>query len=118
MQRLTHERCNGIKSGYWSASKKDELIERLAAYENTGLKPEDIPSFHWYSPDIKPHNISECVLVICSGEAENFSFENAYAFADYDSDSDEWTLSDYFELEQNITIKAWMPLPEFPRWLT
>ena len=42
MERLTHERCNGIKTGYWSAAKKDELIDRLAAYENTGLTPEEI----------------------------------------------------------------------------
>lgn len=42
LNRLTHERNNGIKSGYWSPNKKDELIERLAGYENTGLSPEEI----------------------------------------------------------------------------
>lgn len=42
MERLTHERCSGIKTGYWSAAKKDELIDRLAEYENTGLTPEKI----------------------------------------------------------------------------
>ena len=31
MERLTHERVNGIKTGYWSA-----------ATENTGLEPEEI----------------------------------------------------------------------------
>ena len=41
-ERLTHERVNGIKHGFWSAAKKDELIERLAAYENTGLSPKEI----------------------------------------------------------------------------
>lgn len=42
MNRLTHERCNGIKTGYWSPEKKDELVKALAAYENTGLTPEEI----------------------------------------------------------------------------
>lgn len=42
MIRLTHERMNGIKSGYWSPHKKDELVARLAEYENTGLDPEEI----------------------------------------------------------------------------
>lgn len=42
MERLTHERMNGIKKGYWSPNKKDELVGRLAAYENTGLTPEEI----------------------------------------------------------------------------
>lgn len=42
MNRLTHERCNGIKTGYWSPEKKEELVKALAAYENTGLTPDQI----------------------------------------------------------------------------
>ena len=42
MNRLTHERSNGIKTGYWSPEKKEELVQRLAAYENTGLEPKKI----------------------------------------------------------------------------
>lgn len=33
-QRMTHERCNGIKTGYWSPNTKEELIEQLAEFEN------------------------------------------------------------------------------------
>lgn len=42
MERMTHERCNGIKTGYWSAATKEALVQRLALYENTGLEPEEI----------------------------------------------------------------------------
>lgn len=42
MNRLTHERCNGIKTGYWSPEKKEDLVNTLAAYENTGLTPDQI----------------------------------------------------------------------------
>lgn len=42
MERLTHKRVNGIKKGYWSPNKKDELVQRLAEYENTGLTPEQV----------------------------------------------------------------------------
>lgn len=42
MDRMTHERVNGLKTGYWSPEKKEELVQRLAAYENTGLEPEQI----------------------------------------------------------------------------
>ena len=42
MERLTHERCNGIKTGYWSPEKKDELVKALAAYENIELTPDQI----------------------------------------------------------------------------
>lgn len=34
--RLTHERCSGIKSGYWSPAKKDDLIARLGPIEELG----------------------------------------------------------------------------------
>lgn len=42
MDRLTAPRCNGIKSGYWSTAKKDELVQRLGQYEDTGLTPEEV----------------------------------------------------------------------------
>ena len=42
MERLTHKRANGIKEGYWSPNKKQELVDALAVYENTGLTPEQI----------------------------------------------------------------------------
>lgn len=34
MERLTHKRENGIKRGYWSSNKKQELVDRLAMYED------------------------------------------------------------------------------------
>lgn len=46
MQRLTHERSNGIKTGYWSPEKKEDLVARLAEYENTGLAPDEIESLN------------------------------------------------------------------------
>ena len=42
MERLTHERVNGIKTGYWSAATKEVLGQTLAAYENTGYEPDEI----------------------------------------------------------------------------
>lgn len=42
MRRLTFKRVNGIKTGYWSPAKKDELITRLAQYEELGFSPEDL----------------------------------------------------------------------------
>lgn len=43
MKRLTHERVNGIKTGYWSAATKETLLQRLAAYLNhPSYKPEAV----------------------------------------------------------------------------
>ena len=39
MERLTAQRCNGIKTGYWSPAKKDDLVQRLGPYEDIGLEP-------------------------------------------------------------------------------
>lgn len=33
MERLTHERKSGMKTGYWSPNKKQELVDRLAMSE-------------------------------------------------------------------------------------
>ena len=33
MERLTAQRCNGIKTGYWSPAKKDGLVQRLGPAE-------------------------------------------------------------------------------------
>lgn len=41
-ERMTHRRASGIKTGYWSPNKKEELVQRLAAYEDTGLEPQEI----------------------------------------------------------------------------
>lgn len=79
MDRLTHERANGIKTGYWSPNKKDELIERLAAYENTGLMPGDVrtlvaqnqrttislPDGSWFVKDYNGKNVPWELIPLC-----------------------------------------------------
>lgn len=40
MERLTAKRMNGIRHGYWSPAKKEDLVQRLALYENLGIDPE------------------------------------------------------------------------------
>lgn len=42
MERLTHPRSSGIKTGYWSPETKETLVQRLAQYEDTGYTPEQI----------------------------------------------------------------------------
>lgn len=42
MDRMTHARCNGIKAGYWSPRTKEELVQRLAMYEDIDPDPEHL----------------------------------------------------------------------------
>ena len=56
IERLTHKRVNGIREGYWSPNKKQELIDRLAVYENTGVDPEQIR-------DLKERDTAKAVII-------------------------------------------------------
>lgn len=42
MERMTHARCSGIKQGYWSPATKEELVQRLAKYEELDPDPEHL----------------------------------------------------------------------------
>lgn len=42
MERLTAKRVNGIKVGYWTAMKKDPIVQKLGEYEDSGLEPAEI----------------------------------------------------------------------------
>lgn len=57
-ERMTHKRASGIKSGYWSPNKKEELVQRLAAYEDTGLEPREIQALAVASGS--PKEVSSC----------------------------------------------------------
>ena len=61
MNRLTHERCNGIKTGYWSPEKKEDLVKALAAYENTELTPDQIQALKERDMPKKPELIMEAL---------------------------------------------------------
>lgn len=124
MDRLTHERCNGIKTGYWSAAKKEELIQRLAEFENLGMDVEEIATvvtqWHelrkspWISvkdrlPDKKYED--DLVLAIVSGRCGNMSFYEAYLLAYYSDGV--WGLDDYPDVV-DLRVHYWMPLPNPP----
>ena len=58
MERLTHPRSSGIKTGYWSQETKETLVQCLAQYEDTGLTPDEIRElrrkdnrFQTFNPD-------------------------------------------------------------------
>lgn len=59
MERLTAQRCSGIKTGYWSTAKKEELVQRLGQYEDTGLTPEEIKALE----DFKNGKDDQCQTV-------------------------------------------------------
>lgn len=94
MKRLTHARSNGIKTGYLPPNKKEELINRLAEYEDTGLTPQEIYSLkastilkvirgEWIPvEEALPENPDVMVLVQVSGwPAKNIELVDACELA-------------------------------------
>lgn len=123
MNRLTHPRSSGIKTGYWSPNKKDELIERLAEYEDTGVTPQEIYEMkagtilkaignQWIPVEERlPENPDHMVLVQISGRpACNIGLENALCIAQYYPDEG-WILEEYPFWDDAHPV-AWMSLPE------
>ena len=68
MERMTHERANGIKTGYWSSATKETLVQRLAAYENTGLEPWEIgPAIEKAAKDAETATATKMAECIAGG---------------------------------------------------
>ncbi len=110
MGRLTAKRVNGIKTGYWSPEKKEDLVQRLAAYEDTGLTPEEIKEYtgwRFTSLELPPSPTKEQIdrrlneyIVHIEGAV--------LATTLYYCGENIWT-DDVGEL---YAVVAWMPLPK------
>lgn len=115
MERLTHKRANGIKSGYWSPAKKQELVDRLAIYEDReDAKDKNVPG-KWIPITERIPEDESYILV---------SFENytGLDIARYEEDDEGGRFypgdDDEAYSKYGIYVNAWMPLPEPYREVT
>lgn len=104
MERLTHKTENGIKRGYWSPNKKQELVDRLAMYEDReDARDTNVPG-KWIPCSERLPELNVLVLtqwgVYCSGEIR---IEILYL-----NELGRWN-GDLGE--PNGKVIAWMPLP-------
>ena len=117
MKRLTQKRVNGIKTGYWSASKKDELVARLAEYEETGLEPEEVlqlkkNTVQWIPVAERMPERNKSVLLCMKSRTlrtsmciQTGSYDNGFWFVQGAAGYE--TLATF-----EFHVLAWMPLPE------
>lgn len=109
MERLTHERKSGMKTGYWSPNKKQELVDRLAMYEN---QEEKCQFGKWIPISERLPGAGEYILV--SFANEGFSLPD---IAVYEVDS--YGNGVFYPADRTVPysligvfVNAWMPLPE------
>ena len=112
MERLTHKRENGIKRGYWSPNKKQELVDRLAMYEDREDAKDTNVLGKWIPINEKLPGKGEYILV--SFANEGFSLPD---IAVYEVDSNENEV--FYPADRTVPysligvfVNAWMPLPE------
>ena len=96
MERLTHKRENGIKRGYWSPNKKQELVDRLAMYEDR----EENDDFGKWIPcsERLPENAMNVIAQFSSGTVTELRYTGNGIF------------EGIYEYSTKVII-AWMPLP-------
>lgn len=106
MNRLTSRRVNGIKTGYWSPAKKEDLVQRLGAYEDTGLEPEDIRELlgtpQWISPEDSLPMSGEKVLCLTKTKRDQLNIVIGYW------DGERWVSG------MNSNVIRWTWLPQAP----
>ena len=115
MERLTEKRVNGIKSGYWSMVKKEDLVQHLGKYEDTGLEPEEIVKLNSFTDNqaaklLEKYQVDKWIPVderLPEGEKEVLVTTNTGRITfGYLGDGEL-----YVDLDLDYPI-AWMPLPE------
>ena len=109
MERLTHKRENGIKRGYWSPNKKQELVDRLAMYEDREDAKDTNVLGKWIPCSEKLPEDESYILV----SFENATMPDIVRYEDNDEGGTfypgdgEKPYSSY-----GIFVNAWTPLPE------
>ena len=103
MNRLTSERVNGIKTGYWTSANKEDVVQRLGEYEDLGMDPAEIRKqiFKWRTPQTTPPD-GERVLIV----TENKKGQKNYVLGYWNSERHYWICG------MNSNVVAWAYLPK------
>lgn len=108
MNRLTHKRENGIKRGYWSPNKKQELVDRLAMYEDReDAKDTNVPGKWIPCSERLPENDKK---VLCYVESSMRVGDDIVTGSQHDG---LWFMQSGVGMQsfsKACTVTAWMPL--------
>ena len=123
MERLTKK-----VDGVWTALCKygsspypvvtQEIIDRLAAYEDTGFTPEEVRQMRWIPVEERLPVVQDRYIVTACDEGcpygEGIWYSTVVVVADYYKGC--WTWDDYrCEYDISDIVTHWMPLPQPPK---
>ena len=108
--------CNYGSSPYPVVTQ--EIIDRLAAYEDTGLTPEEVQQMRWIPVEERlPVAQGEYIVTACDEGCpygEGIWYSTVVVVADYYKGC--WTWDDYrCEYDISDIVTHWMPLPSRQR---
>lgn len=102
-------------TGWWEHTVLGNIVDRLAAYEDTGLTPEEVQPIRWIPVEERlPEEGKRCLLytpcdrILCVGY---------YAGKDEWQHRHKWRLVTAMRSTQTLTKKVthWLPLPKAPK---
>ena len=108
--------CNYGSSPYPVVTQ--EIIDRLAAYEDTGFTPEEVRQMRWIPVEERLPVVQDRYIVTACDEGcpygEGIWYSTVVVVADYYKGC--WTWDDYrCEYDISDIVTHWMPLPQPPK---
>ena len=117
MERLTYRDANG-ELWYSDNGTERDRLHRLAAYEDTGLTPEEVQQMRWIPVEERlPEKHSEYIVCACDeGEPidERIWGDTVVVCADYYDGGFTWYEGNT-EYDISDIVTHWMPLPQPPK---
>lgn len=117
MERLTYRDANG-ELWYSDNGTERDRLHRLAAYEDTGLAPEEVQAMRWIPVEERLPVVQDKYIVTACDEGEPIDEriwgDTVVVCADYYDGGFTWYEGNT-EYDISDIVTHWMPLPQPPK---
>lgn len=107
-----------IWTGWWEHTVLGNIVDRLAAYEDTGFTPEEVQQMRWIPVEERlPEEIGNYLVVACDEHLpRDERIWNGTIMGEGFCGEEGWDM-EYSGYIHDITgmVTHWMPFPDFPK---